>query len=70
MIHYIQVADTKTNRVKSHGQSATGYGAKITTPYMVRLRGETKWRRVYATCYSNCASHWIVIKGKQLHVNI
>ena len=48
------------------GTNATGYGAKITTiwkiPHLDRLY------RVYATCFSNCASHWILANGEKLHV--
>lgn len=48
------------------GTNVTGYGAKITTiwkiPHLNRLY------RVYATCFSNCASHWIFANGEKLHV--
>lgn len=37
--------------------TATGYGARIPTRYMVRFNG--KWRRVYARCYSNNATLYI-----------
>lgn len=38
--------------------SATGYGSRIPTGYMVRQPGG-RWRRVYAACWSNVASHFI-----------
>ena len=50
------------------GQGVDGYGKKIATDRMVRYHGETLKYRVYATCYSNCASHWIVRKGVKLHL--
>jgi hypothetical protein len=37
--------------------TATGYGNRIPTVYMVKWQG--KWRRVYAACYSNVASTYI-----------
>lgn len=51
------------------GQSMTGYGGKISTDYAVQFEGERRWHRVYATCYSNVASHWIVRGGKQVHLH-
>lgn len=44
--------------------TATGYGARIPTVYMVMWQG--KWRRVYAACYSNCASTYIGKAGDWL----
>ena len=38
-----------------------GYGEKIPCPYMIRFG--TRLYRVYAICWSNCASHYIQIKG-------
>lgn len=38
-------------------QTATGYGRKLTTPYMVRVG--RYWRRVYNTCFSNSGTLWI-----------
>ena len=37
--------------------TATGYGNRIPTTYMVKWQG--KWRRVYAACYGNAASTYI-----------
>lgn len=37
--------------------TATGYGARIPTPYMVRVNG--KWRRVYCRIYSNIGTMFI-----------
>ena len=43
-------------------QTATGYGKRLTTRYMINLEG--RWRRVYSVCYSNCATHYIGHIGK------
>lgn len=48
------------------GQSAEGYGRKITTDIVLKFRGDTQERRVYATCFSNAASHWIIHHGTKL----
>lgn len=37
--------------------TASGYGARIPTRYMVQVNG--KWRRVYAICYSNSGTLYI-----------
>jgi len=37
--------------------SRTGYGSKIPTQYRVFFNG--RWRRVYAICFSNVATHYI-----------
>jgi hypothetical protein len=49
------------------GQSLTGYGSKITTDYKVEYEG--RLYRVYATCFSNAASHWILVKGEKIFVS-
>ena len=41
--------------------TATGYGMKLPQPWMVLY--ENRWRRVYASCYSNVARLYIHIKG-------
>ena len=46
----------KETEAPRHG-SATGYGRKIPTRYMVWLNG--RWRRVYAYCFSNAAALYI-----------
>ena len=42
-------------------RNASGYGDKIPTEYMVRFCKRTY--RVYAICWSNCASLYVTIKG-------
>jgi hypothetical protein len=48
------------------GQGVDGYGRKITTDLVLVFDGETRERRVYATCFSNAASHWITHNGRTL----
>lgn len=59
----------KTTEISIHtGANIDGYGHRIKTPYMVRVNSDKsgRWYRVYATCYSNVASHWIKINGVKL----
>ena len=46
--------------------TASGYGTKIPTNQMVQAFG--RWYRVYADCYSNVASCYIVRNGGKLYV--
>lgn len=43
-------------------QTATGYGSRLTTEYMILPDGGKIWLRVYACCYSNAASFYILPK--------
>ncbi len=45
-------------------QTATGYGSKLSTPYMVRHNNRNK--RVYCSCFSNCGTLYIMSMGKKL----
>ncbi len=46
--------------------SASGYGSKIPTKYMV-FDGRYD-RRVYAICWSNAASYYVLVKGSRVFV--
>jgi hypothetical protein len=46
-------------------QTASGYGAKLTSSRCVRLP-DGRVRRVYVTQYSNAGSAWIMLDGKKL----
>ena len=48
-------------------QTATGYGAKLTTRYKIEFEG--KQRRIYCTQYSNSGSLWFMSKGKKYFIN-
>ena len=47
---------------------ADGYGSKIVTSYMVNFKAPKAKRRVYATCWSNVASYWILHNGGKYHL--
>ena len=48
------------------GQSDEGYGDKITTDREVRVG--SRWYRVYATCWGNAGSAWIMYQGSRLYL--
>lgn len=48
--------------------TATGYGEKIATRYMVWY--ENRWRRVYVRQFSNAGTLFIVVRGEKMIVNI
>jgi len=58
----IKTTDTPLN------YSRTGYGSKLPTPYMIKHLN--RWRRVYAVCWSNAATHWVNIAGVKTVVTI
>ncbi len=49
------------------GQNAEGYGDKITTDYMAVVKN--KRYRVYAICWSNASSYYVIIENKKLFVS-
>lgn len=49
-------------------QTATGYGNRLNSGYMIAYAG--KLRRVYAVCYSNCASFYVLVKGERKFLGI
>lgn len=62
----------KINELEHHKlglqYTATGYGAKIPSRYMVQWNG--RWRRVYVTQYSNVGSFWIQSNGNKISVTL
>lgn len=47
--------------------SATGYGPKIPTRYMIRYGAH--WKRVYVMIYGNAGSAYIVHRHEDLHLD-
>jgi len=47
-----------------YGADQFGYGGKIPTRHWVRYAGRA--RRVYAACYSNVASVYVVVDGEHV----
>lgn len=47
--------------------SATGYGSKIPTQYMVYVAN--KWRRVYCRIYSNIGTCYVLINKERVIID-
>jgi hypothetical protein len=47
-------------------QTATGYGAKLTSPYKINF--EDKLYRLYVTQYGNAGSTWFRVRGRKIFV--
>ena len=58
MVTGVKVTKTPVNR------SATGYGPKLPSRFMVHYAG--RWRRVYVAQYGNAGTAFIVHGGKHL----
>lgn len=71
--HTFQV-DAKENPLwwqeRGLSYTASGYGKRIPTRYMVQLNG--KWRRVYCCVYSNSGicyiGNWVLGRGAELTI--
>lgn len=48
-------------------QTASGYGAKLTSPYKINFEG--RLYRLYTTCYSNTGTTWFKVKGQRIVVS-
>ena len=62
----IAVNRMRTDTPRS-GRTTSGYGSKLPTCYMLRVGN--RWRRVYAICWSNVSTCYILKKGERIVVN-
>lgn len=59
-----EIAGARITEAPWSGRTATGYGPKIPTSYMLRTRGpRPAWRRVYVANYGNSGSTYVVWNG-------
>ena len=63
------VSEVKRTFIRFNRANASGYGGKITTQYMIKVYDENIWRRVYASCWANASSFWIMYKGEKVSAN-
>ena len=66
-IEYTAAYKPLWHHVRGLIQTATGYGRKLTTPYMVNYAGRN--RRLYCCQISNTGTCYMVIKGKWVVVS-
>lgn len=48
-------------------ETATGYGRRLNTGLKIDYCGRKY--RLYATCFSNCASVWFAVRGRKIYVD-
>jgi len=70
-MRYGNVAAIRIDRhAPTYNRSASGYGSKIPTRYSIALFNKNgtsseRFRRVYAICYGNAASLYIIVNGER-----
>lgn len=62
------VSDIRVTDTPSYGRTVSGYGGKIPTRYVFRYAG--RMRRVYAMCYGNTASYYVIVDGVDTFLDI
>lgn len=45
-------------------ETASGYGGRLRSTRMLRITGESRWRRIYIMQYSNAGTAYVRIKGQ------
>jgi len=72
MVEYLQQAIEEVMQTPRprYGMAADGYTHRSGAPtrYMIRLSGETRWRRLMVWCFSNCGTLFVRVLGKELVV--
>lgn len=63
----IRVAELRMRQLDLR-ETATGYGERLSTAYMVHYRN--KWRRVYCRCFSNVETLYIGKRADNLTVRL
>lgn len=65
----LKITKRKRTYIAFNGANGSGYCGKIKTEYMLQLYHENVWRRVYATCWANASSFWIMYRGAKVSIN-
>ena len=58
----------REREIEDFYRSPSGYGRKIRTAYMLRLKSTGRLHRIYAICFSNCASYYLRYRGRDVFV--
>lgn len=61
------VTDVKITEIPASGHTASGYGGRIPTRYMIKYLG--RWRRVLAMVYGNSGSLYVNEGGQIAHLD-
>ena len=69
MIEYLDGITIQAQRTSTppRNRNVCGYGSKIPTQYELRI--DRRWHRVYAICYSNASTYYVLVKGLCLLVH-
>jgi len=59
----------RDEKAANHGRDKNGYGGKVPTQYQMRY-GSNKWRRVYAICYANNMTLYIIDNKQDLYLDV
>jgi len=62
------ITDVRETLTPFSGQTVTGYGGRLPTPYVLTLN-DGRTRRVRAMCYGNAASYYVLVGGKVAHLD-
>lgn len=67
-VKYAKVVELKRAGDPRPRMTRDGYTKRAGSPtaMVVRLDGETRWRRVYVWCFSNAGTHFVRVKGECL----
>ena len=70
-VKYVTPTNAKLDRLQpwQRNTNAHGYGNKIRCDYMIQINNAARWHRVYAVCFSNVASTYIMTKGEKLFIS-
>jgi hypothetical protein len=63
-----KVTAAKQTAVSPYQQTASGYGNKLQTSYMVQIDGVSRWYRIYCICWSNSGSIYVLVKGQRFFI--
>jgi len=69
---YGTIREARETDAPIYGRTRDGYGPKLPTRYQVRLDTDTttaKWRAVWAVCYGNSASLYVVRGGVDVYLS-
>ena len=56
-----------TTSTPHSGRTTSGYGSKLPTCYMIHVGN--RWRRVYAICWSNVSTCYIIKNGERIVIS-
>lgn len=61
-----KIVDCRQTKRPRYGMAADGYTTRSGAPtsYMIRLQGESRWRRLMVWQFSNIGTTFVRIKGK------